>query len=135
MSSTKSPNNKSAVPLNPVLISLVRRAMPGLLATELCGVQSMTGFASGDQRFNLAGIKQISDMVFEIYRGGERARLWLEETPLSCGIFREWVEKEGTFAFRVRYAGATPMGDDRYEAWRVEFHDEGEAALFKLTFL
>ena len=109
--------------------------MPSILAAELCSVQPMTGPIPGDRRFALEGIKQISDMVFEIYRGGERARRWLEETPLSCGIFREWIEKEGIYAFRVRYAGATPMGDDRYEAWRVEFHDEGEAALFKLTFL
>jgi hypothetical protein len=36
-------NNTSAANWNPVLISLVRRAMPNLMAYDICGVQPMTG--------------------------------------------------------------------------------------------
>ena len=36
-------NNDSSANWNPVLISLVRRAMPNLMAYDICGVQPMTG--------------------------------------------------------------------------------------------
>lgn len=92
-----------------------------------------------DPRFKLSGIKQLSDLVFEIYRGGERACEWLEETPLDCGIVRDWVEPPSSiFSLRVLY-GPTSLGktyiNEPYSCWKVTFFDEGQAALFKLTFL
>jgi hypothetical protein len=40
---TTNSNTASAANWNPVLISLVRRAMPNLMAYDICGVQPMTG--------------------------------------------------------------------------------------------
>ena len=40
---TTSNNTTSASNWNPILISLVRRAMPNLVAYDICGVQPMTG--------------------------------------------------------------------------------------------
>lgn len=134
MTLAKPPTSSSSTPTS-VLISLVRRAMPGILAADLCGVQPMTG-PREDPRFKLTGIKQIDDLIFELYRETDRARSWLEDTPLSYGLFREILEPVGSvFAMKIRYAGHPASPTDLYEVWRVEFHDEGEAALFKLTFL
>ena len=43
MTETAANNTTSAANWNPVLISLVRRAMPNLMAYDVCGVQPMTG--------------------------------------------------------------------------------------------
>jgi hypothetical protein len=37
------PNNTNLKGFDPILISLIRRAMPNLIAYDLCGVQPMTG--------------------------------------------------------------------------------------------
>lgn len=131
----KPPISSSSTPTK-VLLSLVRRATPALLASQLIGVQNMSApIGTNDPRFDLEGIKQINLMTFDIYRGGQEARAWLEETPLNCSIVREWVEKPtNLFTLRVRMAGMS-MGTERYESWRVTFFDEGQAALFKLTWL
>lgn len=118
-----------------VILPLIRRVMPNIIAADIMGVQDMSAGPKQDPRFYREGFEQLSELTFAIYRGGEDARQWLEETPLNCGILREWLEKvDNIFTMKVRYPGST-MGTDRYEAWTVTFHDAGEAALFKLTWL
>ena len=101
--------------------------MPNVIAADILGVQDMTRPLI-DLRFYKAGVEQISELVFGLYRNTDAAREWLDCTPLSYGLLRE-TQPLNPVEIYIQHLGNVVTKD---EIWTVTFHEAAEAVAFKL---
>ena len=82
------PDKQGGAKFDPILISLVRRAMPNLIAYDICGVQPMTGptgliFAMRSKRGSGSGSETFYDEVTPGYSGNNAVS---DTTSLNPGL-------------------------------------------------
>lgn len=103
---------------SPVLLPLIRRVMPKLLAHQICGVQPMTGPTAGifSLRTKYIPDNRITQITDEVFR--------LEGDLLEM---YEWFDS-------TTFAGEWSFFDEEEVATRtVRFSEPSDAILFKLT--
>ena len=119
------PNNATANVANwdPILISLVRRAMPSLIAYDVCGVQPMTGptgliFSMKAKYFNNAGDEALFNEANTFYAGQKQA---VNGTQVSTQIGVDVIKALSASVYNVgsglSTAAAEALGDSAADAF------------------